>query len=411
MNRNVLSCVLAVALGAPCLATAAAPSLLSPQPAMMLATSADISLVAIAENPANTILRQVNANTAVLDSDTLAISLSLEPGVELTFELAKAQRFADGSLVWQGRLDAGASWSGAPAGTDDYALLVRNGNMLTGDIRHGGKVYEIRPLHSGGHVVYTQDPSTLPMHDDNDLRLMDSALSTDQGTPAPQATEGATADVLILFAQRAAAQYPDHLGLARLLIAQMNEGFINSDIDGGVRLANDTQFTISYTESGNQGIDLDRLTNPGDGWIDDVHQLRDKYKADLVALLIHDPVGAIQSCGLAWVNANASLAFSVTQAMCTGNYTFTHEIGHNYGASHERAQGPGYYPYGHGYQHPWGAWGTVMAYPCRIGRGCPPLLRWSSPLLTYEGAVTGTASTEDNRRVINQRKEVMAGYR
>jgi hypothetical protein len=272
-------------------------------------------------------------------------------------------------------------------------------------------VYEIRPLHSGGHVVYTQDPSMLPMHDEDDLRLMDSAPSMDQGAPAPQAAEGATADVLILFAQRAAAQYRDQLGLARLLIAQMNMGFSNSDIDGGVRLANDTPFTISYAESGNQGVDLDRLTNPRDGWIDFVHQMRDNYKADLVTLLIHDPVGASRSCGVAWVNANASQAFSVTQAMCTGNYTFTHEIGHNYGASHERAQGQGYYPYGHGYQHPWGSWGTVMAYPCNFGRRCPPLLRWSSPLLTYEGAVTGTARTEDNRRVVNQRKEVMAGYR
>jgi hypothetical protein len=52
-----------------------------------------------------------------------------------------------------------------------------------------------------------------------------------------------------------------------------------------------------------------------------------------------------------------------------------------------------------------------MAYPCNFGRRCPPLLRWSSPLLIYEGAVTGTARTEDNRRVVNQRKEVMAGYR
>lgn len=411
MNRLILPCVLSALLGAPCLAMAAAPSLLSPRPAMMLATSADIGFAGISQNPANTILRQVNANAAVLGAKTQAVLLSLEPGVELTFELAKAQSFADGSLVWQGRPDADASWSGAPAGADDYALLVRNGDMLTGDIRHGGKVYEIRPLHSGGHVLYTQDPSMLPMHDEDDLRLMESAPSTDRGARAPQVADGATADVLILFAQRAAAQYRDQLGLARLLIAQMNMGFSNSDIEGGVRLANDTPFTISYTESGNQSIDLNRLTNPRDGWIDFVHQMRDNYKADLVTLLIHDPVGASRSCGVAWVNAREHEAFSVTQAVCTSNYTFTHEIGHNYGASHERAQGQGYYPYGHGYRHPWGSWGTVMAYPCNFGRRCPPLLRWSSPLLTYEGAVTGTARTEDNRRVVNQRKEVMAGYR
>ncbi|BDU18589.1 reprolysin-like metallopeptidase [Dyella sp. GSA-30] len=411
MNRRILPCVLSVLLGVPCLAMAAAPSLLSPQPAMMLATSADISLAGISQNPANTVLSQVRANTAELFAETPAISLSLEPGVELTFDLAEAESFADGSLVWQGKLNAGASWSDAPAGTDDYALLVRNGSMLTGDIRHGGKVYEIRPLHSGGHVLYLQDPSMLPMHDEDDLRLMESSLPADQGAPAPRVAAEAVADVLILFAQRAAAQYRDQLGLARMLIAQMNMGFKNSEIEGGVRLANDTPFTISYTESGNQGTDLNRLSNARDGWIDFVHQMRDNYKADLVTLLIHDPIGASRSCGVAWINATREQAFSVTQASCTGNYTFTHEIGHNYGAAHERAQGAGPYTYGHGYRHPRGDWGTVMAYPCNFGRRCPPLLRWSSPLLTYQGAVTGTARTEDNRRVVNQRKEVMAGYR
>jgi len=411
MNRLSLPCLLAAALAAPCLATAAAPSLLSAQPAMMLATSADTSLAAIAQNPANTILRQASANTALLQAGTQAISLALEPGVELTFERAAAETFADGSLVWQGRLDADASWSDAPAGTDNYALLVRNGSMLTGDIRYGGKVYEIRPLHTGGHVLYTQDPSMLPMHDEGDLRLMESAPSFGETPSTPRAAEGATADVLVLFARRAAAQYPDQTGLARLLIAQMNMGFTNSNIDGGVRLAADRAFAISYTESGNQGTDLNRLTNPRDGSIDQIHQMREVHKADLVTLLIHEPNGMRFSCGVAWLNVNQSQAFSVTQAACTSNYTFTHEIGHNYGASHERRQGQGPYSYGHGYQHPRGDWGTVMAYPCTFGRRCPPLLRWSSPLLTYQGAVTGTPHTEDNRRVVNQRKEVMAGFR
>jgi hypothetical protein len=411
MNRLILPCVLAAALATPCLAMAAAPSLLSAPPAMMLATSADISLAAIAQNPANTVLRQASANTAVLEAGTQAISVELEPGVELTFERAAAETFADGSLVWRGQLDADASWSDAPEGTDNYALLVRNGNMLTGDIRHGGKVYEIRPLNTGGHVVYTQDPSMLPMHDEDDMHRMESGPSFDEAPSTPRAAEGATADVLVLFARNAAARYPDQTGLARLLIAQMNMGFSNSDIDGGVRLANDTPFTISYTESGRQGTDLDRLTNPRDGSIDFIHQMRDKYKADLVTLLIHEPNGMRFSCGVAWLNVNASQAFSVTQADCTGNYVFTHEIGHNYGAAHERRQGQGPYSYGHGYHHPWGNWGTVMSYPCSFGRGCPPLLRWSSPLLSYQGAVTGTARTEDNRRVINQRKEVMASFR
>ena len=42
---------------------------------------------------------------------------------------------------------------------------------------------------------------------------------------------------------------------------------------------------ISYTESGSSSTDLSRLRSVGDGYLDEVHGLRDYYKADVVSLL------------------------------------------------------------------------------------------------------------------------------
>ena len=56
--------------------------------------------------------------------------------------------------------------------------------------------------------------------------------------------------------------------------------------------------------------------------------------ADAAALLIGD----FDSCGIAFFNAACSCgAFSVTAKSCaTGYYSFGHEIGHNFGANHNR---------------------------------------------------------------------------
>ena len=42
---------------------------------------------------------------------------------------------------------------------------------------------------------------------------------------------------------------------------------------------------VQYTESGNMGTDLSRLTSTFDGIMDEVHVLRDTHGADLVMLI------------------------------------------------------------------------------------------------------------------------------
>src|SRR6202000_2292481 len=92
---------------------------------------------------------------------------------------------------------------------------------------------------------------------------------------------------------------------------------------------------VPYEESGNISTDLSRLVDPADGYLDDASPLRASCNADLVCLLVENSDGP---SGVAIVTANATNAFSVVQRSWTvGSYVFAHELAHNFGCEHDRA--------------------------------------------------------------------------
>lgn len=165
---------------------------------------------------------------------------------------------------------------------------------------------------------------------------------------------------------------------------------------------------INYTESGNMSTDLSRLASTSDGYMDSVHLLRNQYGADMVSLLT-GPGGS--ACGLGYLNTSstayaAGSAFNVTMYSCAvGNYTMSHEFGHNMGLRHDWFVDGGTTPcsHHHGYVNQQaiqlGAsstssqrWRTIMAYndQCsNAGFSCSRLNRWSNPNISYNGAPTG----------------------
>ncbi len=118
-----------------------------------------------------------------------------------------------------------------------------------------------------------------------------------------------------------------------------------------------------------------------------MHALRDKYKADVAVLFVHDPMG----CGLATrVAAEADEAFAVVHHECaTSMYSLAHEIGHIIGARHDYAldSTAAPFPFGHGYVY--GAqWRTIMSYKDTCN-DCPRLPVWSSPSVKVKGVARG----------------------
>ena len=177
---------------------------------------------------------------------------------------------------------------------------------------------------------------------------------------------------------------------------------------------------VTYSESGVMNTDLSRLRNTADGIMDQVHQLRDQHKADLVALIV-DNGG--NSCGIAYVMTNgpsagfASNAFSVTARDCIANQTLAHELGHNMGDAHDRATGgTGAYPYSYGYRDEIGKFRTIMAYDCPTV-SCPRVKYFSNPRLLYNGRPLGIdhtinpSNSADNARSMNDVRHIVAGWR
>ena len=143
---------------------------------------------------------------------------------------------------------------------------------------------------------------------------------------------------------------------------------------------------VSYSEAFfDWDITLDRLQGTNDGFMDQVHPLRDAHQADLVVLLVNDG----EFCGLGYLmetpaKSFAPWGFSLVNWECaTGNYSLAHEMGHNMGSEHDRANagGLGSYSYSFGYQAPDRSFRTIMAYDCPAGLSSDQLLVQSRSVL------------------------------
>ena len=180
-----------------------------------------------------------------------------------------------------------------------------------------------------------------------------------------------------------------------LMIAETNETYAASGVRQRLALVGRSE--VPYTES-NPYLDIDRLGDPSDGYMDEVHALRDRTGADLVHLVVGDSYGV---CGIATLSG----AFGITAADC-GGLTFAHELGHNMGLRHDRFQVQlledrvGSHPaYGYVNQRVFDPvppesshWTTIMSYRrhCRLADvPCSVLPRFSNPRQRYNGDLLG----------------------
>ncbi len=243
------------------------------------------------------------------------------------------------------------------------------------------------------------------------------------GLPPQPINSGDPPEISVLVAYTPAAKLyaggeADMIAAIDAAIAETQASFDNSEIDATVVLA--LAHETDYIE-GQMTQDLNRMLNPVNGYMDELHELRAQHEADLVALISM----STGYCGLAKCVAIPSLdfapnAFSVTRATCLGNFTFTHELGHNMGCHHDRdnaccpgsGSGCGSYDFSYGHRFTGNddvLYRTVMAYS--PGQR---ILHFSNPDVMHEGVPTGVPEGDprsaDNAKTINLNADIVSQW-
>jgi Metallo-peptidase family M12 len=267
-----------------------------------------------------------------------------------------------------------------------------------------GDASELMPESGERPAVPPADPKgndTRNLEDAAPGKLALAVANVSQATIVPPATVRPAAPitirVIVAYTAAAARRYGDiETDLIALAIEEANQSFRNSGI-GNVQIEVAHAYQTTYVESGSHFEHVFRIAGKNDGYMDEVHALREQYKADVGLLIVHDPNG----CGLAAeVYARPERAFAVVHHECAANmYSLGHEIGHLIGARHDEALDSSVMPFafGHGFVSG-NDWRTMMSYKESCG-GCMRLPVWSNPEVLVHGKPAGSASS-NNARVI-----------
>ncbi|MCP4696260.1 MAG: hypothetical protein GY862_05370 [Gammaproteobacteria bacterium] len=343
----------------------------------------------------------------------------------------------------------GYSWTGrvAEARFSTVALVMKDGK-LTGNINADGEVFWIRPAPDGTHRIQWMNPAAFERGAENLSPLFPETLELPQAVteiaPARQLRQAVVIiDLLVVYTREAADNSllgGDIESLIRTTVGEINGIYRNSGIHQELRLVHMAQ--ANYVEPAGDdlkgksklAVDLQRLENPLDGYMDEVHQLRERYQADLVSLWVNQgDFDGLANRMREEMDGDSfrHKAFSVMPwytAPAPG-YSFAHELAHNMGAHHDAytneikaredpIRGELLYPYSQGYIHATGSsmdsWRTIMSYSwfCKHkGYNCIRMPVFSNPDLPYAGVPAGDAATADNRRTLNNTAAIVAGFR
>ena len=394
------------------------------------AATVGVGMVAAPPPPLMEYALTKDANLPAASQAAAKITVALSDSTVLTITRTEVDVRSD-MCVWRGTVDG----TGAPV-----TLMWWPGGKTAGMVQHQGKLFSIRHVGGEMHAVVAMAEDKMPPEHapipvrlrSNDPNLRDDPLVhqgdasifrpamaamrlPEAGIPEVVAREpsqplkNAVIDVIVAYTRKAASNYTDiRRDLVQLAVEEANESFIRSNISN-VKLKLVHAYQTDYLEEGAHFDHVWRFADKGDGYMDEIHSLRDKYRADVAVLIVDDPKG----CGLATrVFADADEAFAVVHHECAATtYSLAHEIGHLIGARHDlnldKIVVP--FPYGHGYVDGT-RWRSIMSYKESCG-GCTRLPVWSSPKLLIKGEAAGTLTQQDNARVIAEQAARVAAFR
>ena len=274
--------------------------------------------------------------------------------------------------------------------------------------------------------------------DNDDFQTWWGTLSSKSGLICPP-TEQSVIEVAVFYTPAARSQENGTAGIKAkidLMVAATNTAYTHSAVNQRIKAVAVEE--VAYTEVDSE-TDLTRLHDPGDGYMDEVHDIRDRFGADIVMLIRRGILGEVsRSYLMTQVSLDhASFAFGVV-ASAGGARHFAHELGHIMGLNHDRFVScesgsceAAAFPYAYGYVNQPGLrpgapaskrWFTIMAYndQCKLV-ACQGLMRFSDPEQTYQDDPLGIAGLapsnswmngpSDAVRALNRARGYVANFR
>lgn len=356
--------------------------------------------------------RAVRARAVTVRADLFAAAIDPLSAAEAPFVL---NLFDDRTFALRRlRIDTSTpgyrTWIGTGGPADEVVAAITLGpSGLSGGVTAHGVAYALTAMADGTIVVGELPAATAPVELPALLvATRDAGPARDYGSVAAAATT-ARVDVLVLYTPgartRAGGTAEIQAALANA-VAVTNTALQRSAVDAA--LATVALQEVPYVESsGALTNDLAALA-PGGALHDSVEALRAATGADLVAMVVGRPSPSA-GCGVAYLGPSPSAIYSVTEEAClfAGQWSFSHELGHNFGADHA-PEDPTVSPvsYARGYRD--AAVRTLMAYAVP---GAPARSLNYSSSVVREPAVTGGPtgnSLQDNARRLAETAAVVA---
>jgi len=254
------------------------------------------------------------------------------------------------------------------------------------------------------------------------------------------ATSGpVTIDVMVAYSQG----FENMLGSQRLALIRIqnlvditNQAYIASGVNQQIRLVHTT--AVSYPDNTSNQSALDDITGVDENGnpvsipasLASIASLRTQYGADLVVMMRRYDNSTQGDCGVGWLigggqtaivpSESSAYGYSVVSDGNSGGYycldtTFAHELGHNMGDAHDRANAtsPGAYSYSYGYVgNGTNGFSTIMAYGVDTQT---PLAVFSNPNIstcqnTPCGVADSSTSSADNAHSMNNTAALIAAF-
>jgi len=379
-----------------------------------------------------------------------AAALGLRPGQRVTLDLPRALRYQvvferseelpSGAQVWVGYLEGQEKTQRVIltlSGDAAYGrILTPEGEFILETNAEGQWLYDMKTARQNLVLARYEAPDT-------HLAPPQVLAPKDLAEKREKAGAPSTIDVLIVYTPNMVTRLGSVANVrARMdhLIALTNQSYIDSGIAASLRFVrmeavsysdttdnNTALYEISGT-NGSSAVTIPATLTPVAGW-------RNTYGADLVLMLRGYVNASHGSCGVAWLSvsrwsgsiySSPDFGYGVVSdgwdgMYGCGEYTFAHEVGHLFGATHDRVtegQPTGadpnlVYSYAYGYGVA-SSFNTIMAYGSSFGWPTQYAV-FSSPLLTCAGQPCGKDVGQPdeayNALALENTRGLLAAYR